>query len=359
MKICVATFYNIAHPGTVLQAYALCRTLTEMGHDAKLIKYPVRDTCPQAPLWTFGGICSRIYGTQKRVNGYAQFVAKHCPETSRGYRTADELRRDPPAADVYICGSDQIWNPKLTGGRPDPAYFLDYGDDAIMRISYAASCGGDTLSDANKDCIKRWLETFDVFSAREQDVAELIRELTGKEAVLVQDPTLLIEDWGTIATPTKPAEGYVLLYQLQKSPQVCAAAKEVAARLGRPLLNIDASPKFWTRPGKDVRPHSPQEWLGLFQNAAAVVTNSFHGTVFSILFHRPFFSIDLSGEKAKRAGRMRTLCVQLGLNGRFVSGNQPLPSIPIDWIEVDKKLEALRISSLEFLTQALECSSVQ
>lgn len=190
-------------------------------------------------------------------------------------------------------------------------------------------------------------------SAREQGVADLIGALTGRDAPLVQDPTLLVDDWASVARPLKPKGNYVLLYQLQKSPQVYAAARAVAARLGKPLLNIDASPKFWTRPGKCVRPQSPQEWLGLFQNAAAVVTNSFHGTVFSILFHTPFHSVALTGEKALRSERMKTLCERVGLGDRHIDGAGALPYDPVAWDAVDTKLEQLRSSSLDYLEQAL------
>lgn len=353
MKICIATFYKITHPGAVLQAYALCRKLNEMGHETKLIKYPERDAPAPVPFYSLDGLYSIYTKSKASVAGYTRFIAEHCSETSRGYRTAEELRNDPPVADVYICGSDQIWNPKLTGGHPDPTYFLDYGDDAIKRISYAASYGGDALSEAHKELMKKWLNRFDSYSVREVEGQELIHELTGKEASLVQDPTLLIEDWASMATPSKPEGSYVLLYQLQKSPQVHAAAEAVAKRLGKPLLNIDASPKFWTRPGKDVRPSSPSEWLGLFKNAAAVVTNSFHGTVFSVLFHRSFYCIDLIGEKAKRAGRMKNLCDQLGLNERFISGDDPLTFNNVNWVDVEKRLSILRKASEDYLREAI------
>ena len=353
MKVCISTFYNITHPGAVLQAYALCRKLNEMGHDARLIKYPERDAVERKFRLTPGDIYTRLIRKAERVDGYARFVAAHCPETDRGYRTIDELRQDPPEADAYICGSDQIWNPTLTAGQPDPSYFLDYGDDTVRRISYAASCGGAELSESHQSVIKGWINRFDSLSAREQGVVDLIRTLTGKDVPLVQDPTLLVDDWRSVAKPLKPKGSYVLLYQLQKSPQVYATAKAVAARLGKPLLNIDASPKFWSRPGKCVRPQSPQEWLGLFQNAAAVVTNSFHGTVFSVLFHTPFYCVSLIGEKAHRSERMRTLCDRVGLSNRHIDGDTSLPFDSVDWDAVDSKLDQLRTASLDYLERAL------
>lgn len=353
MKICIATFYNIPHPGAVLQAYALCKTLNSMGHDARLIKYPLPEEPKRPSLFSLEGVYDRLSRSMERSEGYAHFVTEFCPETSLGYASFSELKNYPPDADAYICGSDQIWNPKLTGGSPDPAYFLDYGGDGIKRISYAASHGGNILSDAHKVLMKGWLERFEAFSVREKEGKELIHELTGKDVALVVDPTLLIEDWKAVASPMKSEGSYVLLYQLQKSPQVHAAAQAVAKRLGKTLLNIEASPKFWTRPGRDVRPPSPREWLGLFQNAAAVVTNSFHGTVFSILFNRPFYSVSLTGEKAKRAGRMKDLCDQLGLGERFVSGDEQLLFDELDWITVNARLKELRASSLQYLEQAL------
>ena len=354
MKICVTTFYNICHPGAVLQAYALCRTLNELGHDARLVQFPATEPSRKRSRPTPQSIYAQLTGVAKKRVGYAAFVAGHCPLTEQAYGTFQALEKSPPVADAYICGSDQIWNPGLTGGKPGLAYFLAYGDPAIKRISYAASFGGAVLSPEHRKEIAGYLEKFDHLSVREAGGKKLVKELIGRDAKVVLDPTLLVEDWSSISRPIRKANSYVLLYRLQKSPEVFAAATEMARRLGKPLLNVDASLKFWTRPGRCVRPASPEEWIGLFQNAAAVVTNSFHGTVFSVLFHRPFFSISLTGEQAGRAGRMRDLCAQLGLEERFVSGAAPLPVADVDWGGTDERLQDLRRASLDDLNHALK-----
>jgi len=342
MKICITTFYNICHPGAVLQAYALCRTLRGMEHDVSLVQYPATNSSKQRLQLNSRSVYAMLTRVAKRRKGYATFVSEYCPQTMLAYETFADLSRNPPEADAYICGSDQIWNPKLTGGEPGPAYFLAYGDPSIRRISYAASFGGATLSVDHRRGIEGYLEIFDHLSVREEGGKQLVKELAGRDAEVVLDPTLLMDDWSSIAQPLRKPNSYVLLYQLQKSPEVYAAATAVSRKLGKPLLHMDASLAFWTRPGKCVRPVSPREWIGLFQNAAAVVTNSFHGTVFSIMFQRPFHSVSLTGDKAARADRMRDLCSRLGLQDRFVSEDKPLRWDDVDWVGVGSTLRGLQ-----------------
>lgn len=353
MKICVSTFYNITHPGAILQAFSLCKVMEGMGHEVCLVNYPAAGKGEPKPPLNLHSLYAQFAKSRKKRECYRRFVEERCNETSRAYTTYEDLKAYPPEAEAYVCGSDQIWNPSLTGGRPDPAYFLNFGDPSIRRISYAASYGGVSLSEEHTTTVKSMLQRLDHLSAREKEGQELTRKLTGREVELVVDPTLLFDDWNSVARPTRKRDSYVLLYQLQKSSAVYTAARQVARRMGKPLLNIDASMKFWDRPGRCVRPFSPDEWLGLFQNASAVVTNSFHGTVFSALYERPFHSISLTGEKAVRAERMRGLCEQLGLANRFVETGGELSFEEIEWASTRERVQQLRERSLSYLSYAL------
>ncbi len=349
MKICIATFYNITHPGAVLQACALSRTLEHMGHEASIVQYPIQS----ARNPSMNTVYSALTKVPQKQRAYRRFVTEYLRET-RAYRTVEELVADPPEADAYICGSDQIWNPRVTGGRPDPAYYLSFGEPSVRRIAYAPSFGGESISPEHQMAMKEYLQRFDALSSREMEGCEFVQNLTGRPAELVLDPTLLRDDWAELARPRQSKGSYVLIYQLQKSPGIYAAATSLARKLGKPLLNIDASLKLWTRPGKCVRPLDPAEWLGLIHNAAAVVTNSFHGTAFSILFKRPFYAVALTGHKARHFVRMKNLCGGLGLQERCVQGAEDhLGGADIDWDAVELRKNALRKSSFSFLERAL------
>ena len=150
MKVSLITFHFATSYGAVLQAYALCRVLTQAGHEVEIADYRP-ETMTNRPDWRR----DRFYGfhpahfewwlTRRR---FARFRTTFLPLSRKIYRTYAELQADPPDAEVYICGSDQIWNPQLTNGSLDPAYFLEYAPAGRRRIAYAASMGGTHLSPA-------------------------------------------------------------------------------------------------------------------------------------------------------------------------------------------------------------------
>jgi len=356
MKIKILTFFNVGNPGADLQAYALCRYLSQEGHEPELIDYR-----PQAIRQAKGpvaGLADSLPFLPKRLWGaYPGFHRDVCPDTGQRYEEYAQLRHDPPPADAYICGSDQIWNPKLLGGRVDPAYYLDFGPDRIRRISYAASFGGTTLSADQRDDARQLLQKLDYISVREKSGAEQVRDICGREAAITVDPAILVEDYGPVCANNREPGSYFLLYPVVKTKEAYTAALRAARAAGKPLLTIASSLRPWSVPGRPVRPRGLAEWLGLFKNADCVITNSYHGTICALHFHRPFVVVPLSGDISSRNVRLEELCAALGLEERVADGAgkdvKDAMKGRISWQQVEKGFAEKREHSKAFLREAL------
>lgn len=186
--------------------------------------------------------------------------------------------------DLFIAGSDQIWNFAITRG--DTAFLLDFVTDPQKKSSYAASFGFDYIDEAAKPVFARLLPQFTHLSVREQSGARLVKQITGKDVPVVLDPTLLLprEHWAAFAAQV-PSKGYVLLYLMNENDKIISFAKNLARQKGLPIRCLSSN----KLKGIPCVGGTPEEFVGYFQNAACVVTNSFHGLAFSINLHKEFF----------------------------------------------------------------------
>lgn len=357
MKIGIITFHFSINYGAILQAYALQKTLEKMGHEVEIIDYqPDYHVQRHNWTWRFGGLHVRNFVLPGLRKKFSDFSSRHLQFTPRTYCSLNELKQDPPAADAYICGSDQIWNPDLT--NLDPAYFATFGTQSIKRIAYAASFGKTSLTQTEKEAFKQCIQYIDHISIREQAGIDLANNVADVRAEWVLDPTLLMEDYEPITAPAPFRQKFVLMLNLQNNPLLNQAAEYVSNETGYPLVVLNnLSMKFWSLKGKRCYP-SPEGYLGLIKSAECVVTNSFHGTVFSVLFRKPFLTTSLSEAKADKNNRMTGLLASCGLTGRFINkfSNATISkalSEKIDWVQTNRSIETQRKSSLNFLNTAL------
>ena len=330
MKIGTVTFWDSEdNYGQLLQCFALLKFLKQNGYDPFLIKFKrvrIRSKLPKRILIgikmfmknpkeflkTIRFLKQQLDSEKKYVfidRKFSQFREKYIPSTKAVY-TETELFINPPLADVYICGSDQIWS----GGSP--TMFLQFVPKNKKRIAYAASFGGS--KPANLDEVSIFLKTFDYVSLREKSGVELCKQLGCATAELVPDPTLLLAPntyRDMIMDVQVGDEKYLLLYLLGNEipisvDSIFAFAKsnnlkiKYVASQGR----IDDYPKI-----------SPtiEEWIGLIDNATYVITNSFHGTVFCMLLNTPFLVIPLSGLRSKMNVRINDLLEKYGMKERI------------------------------------------
>ena len=294
MKTGILTFSNALNPGAVLQAFSLYKALEERGNTSRLIDYHCEAIdAMHRQKRVFGSglrLKERIFGAvynvvffPRRIR-YRRFVKKRMK--SEGPYTRETIAGADGVFDLYVTGSDQVFNLDLTGG--DTAYYLDFAHSG-KKVSFAAGVGN--IAPGNAQTIKQNLESFDGISVREKKGQEQLKALCGIDAEVVPDPVFLHtgEEWRKLLDlKEKKGKGYVLLYQLYESPSLYKVAEIAAAKYGLKTVVVTRALQTHHKVDRVVRNAGPREFLQLIAGADYVVTNSFHGTAFSIIFEKPF-----------------------------------------------------------------------
>ena len=297
MKICTITCQHAYNYGARLQTFALARFLQQQGYDVQVIDYRPDYMRNEVQLLFWPGLSIKQWGklilqfperlrAKRRQPYFDNFSKTYIPLTKRIYWSIDELRADSPEADVYIAGSDQIWNTEFHNGT-DPGYYLDFGDKSVRRISYAASFATPDILPSAREFVISNLDRFDAISVREHSALGIIKSL-GYTATEVLDPVFLLpkQQWQDLADNTGKAERYVLVYDFMNSPKVREQAKRVAAEKNLKIYTI--GDKRLRYADRNFIYASPLTFLGLIKHAAHIVSNSFHGTAFAMIFGIPY-----------------------------------------------------------------------
>ncbi|MGN0776127.1 MAG: polysaccharide pyruvyl transferase family protein [Candidatus Ventricola sp.] len=361
MKIKTITCHDVYNVGASLQAYALEQYLTEQGHDVEIIDYKpdylsrhyslsvVSNPRFDRPLVRQAYLLAKLPGRLKarfggRKRNFDLFKQSMLHVTAKRYDSAAALRADPPEADAYIAGSDQIWNPLFPNGK-DEAFFLAFVPDGRKRISYAASFAVEALSGENRTRMKPWLEKLDAVSVREASGVRLLESM-GLQGVQVCDPVFLLtrEQWAALAVQQS---GGVLVYDFDSSEQVQRMADALSESLSKPIVSVFPMPHA----AQVCRDMGPREFLGAVASADVVLSNSFHATAFALLFHKDFFVVE---RREKINTRMRDLLASVGLPNRMIrSAEEIADAEPIDWEQVDYRLLRIVEHSSAFLRNSL------
>ena len=349
-KAGIVTFHCVPNYGAALQAYALFQNLKKYYDDVKVIDY-----CPDCLLSDYKTF---DFSGPKAIIGSA-LTAPACVRKKRKFKrfVSERMDLEPwPAADKALhsydsvfCGSDQIWNSEITKGI-DPMYFADCFPGTVVKASYAASIGKSALSDADCKAMLSLVSRLNRISVREPEAADLIEKLTGNRPEVVVDPTILAgkDLFAPIVRPLRDRP-YVLYYQLaRKDSRALSLAEKIARYKNLDLVGLcgNRAPQIGKRHDV-ICDAGPEEFVSLIAGADYVVTDSFHGTVFSLLFHRPFASIP----KATRGGRITNLLDIVGLMVRYTDRfDKDVLLRDIDWGEVDNSLAREREVSEHFVT---------
>lgn len=374
MKLAVMTWYHYRNYGTALQAAALTSILRDLGHEPQMIRYTpcgYYRTVPDYSIPVFG---RRIYRKIRKgptgtgVGGghfcdgrkdflFENFLNQHIRFTDT-CPTAADLERLNDRFDAFVCGSDQIWSPLAF----DPKYYLNFVHDSAKKIAYAPSMGVEKIEDPYiRTEIASLLKQFGTLSIRETAGQKLIRQLSGRDAPVVLDPTLLLtaEDWeARFHLRQQTTEPYLLVYMLGCSDEHWDIIRRTAAHLGLRLRIIPVFKNDLSRTGCVAEPVGPEEFLRLFYNSAYVCTDSFHGMIFSLLFHKPFtaFSRFRKTDTQNQNSRIMHLLNMVGMRNRLLSENQwqgIAEAVP-DFLPVDSILSERRRQSLAYLDEALQ-----
>jgi hypothetical protein len=367
MKVGILTFHRAHNYGAALQAYALQQKIDSLGHDPLIVDY--RPTYIENQYRYFSLIPRR----RKRLTGNA--VLQHLllsaynldvsvrKKRHFGAFAKECFRLSPPMEhgagglvdvdiDACVCGSDQIWNPSITGGL-DPVFFgLFPASKPFRRVSYGASIGWAEIGSAHEERLTALLEGMDWVSVREDRAKALVERCTTRPVHHVLDPCLLLDrdQWDCVAATPQLHESYLLVYQVIRYPEVSEIARQIAARLGLRIVEIAYTRSRHSGGMLQVLGCGPREFLGYFRNAAFVVTNSFHGTAFSIIYRKNFYVVP-----HKTVGsRMASLMNALRLSERLVHDLAEIdPLAETDYERVIPLLEIHKKWSEQFLTKAL------
>lgn len=362
MKIGILTFHCAHNYGAVLQCYALQETLKGMGHDVEIIDYRPEYLIKPYDVFNSKRLSSptilgclkkclqEIIVFPKRLKRYKAFSHFIGYKLNLSERVVEN--NIPAKYDVYIMGSDQIWNPKITRGF-DAVYLGDFthAESNSRYVAYAASMAVTELDGPSKCYLSNALSNFNAISVRERQLAPLLQPLTKNKIAVVLDPTLLAdpEIWENVTEGPHIKGKYVLVYQIRRDVNILRIANEIAAQLDASVVEI-ANPNIHTNNYKFVSA-SPEEFVELFKNASCVVTTSFHGTAFSVIFHRSFYFVKLGGELDIRSENLLTT---IGLGDRMITKDSSPMFSEIDYSIADMKLLQLKQFSLEYLTRSLQ-----
>lgn len=378
IKIGIITIVKTNNYGAELQALALQKKLCLMGFKAEIIDYlfyknkghkrekcsmpfypyPIKKKIKEYILPLYETIKSIPYWrTQKnREKSFIEFHKKNTIFSPQCYHSYSELYKNPPIYDVYCVGSDQVWNPGcFTNLNP---YFLSFAPEGKRRISYASSFGVKELPASAKKQYSRLLQGLDSISVREDAGVEIVKVVSGRNATKVVDPTLLLTktEWKTIAKYDKEPNGkYILLYVLKDSEYIKQTALTLRDKTGLQIVRICKGAFKQDKPSDDIIDiidAAPDDFLGLIEKAEIVLTNSFHGTVFSILFERDFYTI--LKRNVENNSRQTSLLNALHIDRIRYEDTEFVSGPDIDYRKCETAINSLKASSEQYLINAIE-----
>lgn len=328
MKVAIITCSGAQSYGAVLQTYATQKFVEKLGHTAEIINYSPEYVVKSHKVLYIGDdtykrnifvrIAYLLYtgpSRFKRKRMFHKFLNRFIHFGKKVFVTNEELNNCTPVADVYICGSDQIWNINFPNGT-DPAYYLGFVKGK-PKYSYAASMAlqKDAIPFSFYKFLSERLADFSGISVREDIAVDIIQPYVKQKIEHVLDPVFLldVEDWDKLessAESTLKNEGYILMMPMGDGLNVHKTAIKYKEKMGLPLYNITFSQKRVAGVDKCFNACSPQMFLRLIKNAKLVVTNSFHGTAFSIIYNRNFICCQIPGTSSRIESLLRSFSME-------------------------------------------------
>lgn len=360
MKTLTLTFHHTTNYGATFQAYALQRRILSLGHSNLLFEYPdSKKYYFKIPLFKPKLAIRNLYINytlfirkkehNELSNSFKRFKKNNMYLTSV-FNSLDDLRQNTPDVDCLITGSDQVWNMN-SNSNFKPAYFLDFGDENMIRFSYAASIEKLNYTEDQKQQVKRWLSKFKGISLREESAKEYIESFTEYKCERVLDPVFLLtkEEWIKVSKEPRLKEPYILCYQVLSNVNMQNVVNELKKRTGYPIVSICNSSHKWINSDYSFFDVSPEEFLGFYNKASIIVSSSFHGTALGVIFNKPTYSLI----KNVSSNRVTDLMTKLNLKEFLITkGNElPEPIIDVDKLKTDIDDEINK--SLDFLKKML------
>ncbi|WP_339837916.1 polysaccharide pyruvyl transferase family protein [uncultured Flavobacterium sp.] len=366
MKIKTITCHEVYNHGASLQEYALLTHLNSVGHDAETIHYkpfflsnhfkfwsvanPKYDKLFLKQLYLLLKFPGRLLDLRRKKN-FDLFSKKHIATGKTLYKNNDELKKNLPIADAYICGSDQIWNSFFLNGK-DPAFYLDFVPIDKLKISYAASFATDAIDNNLKPFVKEKISRINAISVRETSGVKILNELGINNVLQVLDPVFLLSKEYWRDTFIKDiGSNYIFVYDSDNNQQLKKIAQKIAKQENYKIYTVDKHIKY---ADKNFYFEAPDCFLSLILHSKLVLTNSFHALSFSLIFNKKFLVFN---RLEKINTRMRDLMILTKTDYLLISEENNieinLDQIVVDYNVVNNIIENKVNESKLFLEKAL------
>lgn len=353
-KVIISTFNNsLNNYGAIFQSYALSKTVEKMGHDPRFLTVQHRvvknyvepnKTLKRKIKEKISRFLSKSTQTERieRAKKFKAFINKN--QNQIYYKTLENLAANPPIADIYISGSDQVWNPKSLHEE----LFLSFAPDNAVLASYAASMGTETVPERNKELFAKYIARYDAVSVREDTMINIIESYTNKPIKQHVDPVFLLkkEEWEKLAVPyTKlKYKKYILMYLIEFDRKCIREFKKLKKQTGLPIVLVTLNGIRRRFANQVVFDASPEEFLYLLSGAEMVVASSFHGSALSVIFNKPF--ITLSGKD--KPTRIESMLRHFGLEKQN-NAEITFENANVDFQKINCQIEKDYKESIEYL----------
>lgn len=365
MKISIITLHRAQNYGSVLQTFALQHKLEELGHNAEILDYHperytnkgwlkrLKDKSPKFknPLILLAAKALIYPSYLRKGKVFNAYVNKYLHLNPTKFATNEEAKNLLFDSNAYCTGSDQVWNSHWNE-CVEKALYLDFVPKGKLIFSYAASVGLSELPKDEIEVTRQLLEKYEYLSVREDTGVEILKSLGRQDAVQSLDPTLLLtkEDWNKYTSDKYSDKQYILTYNLHHDPEIDNYANALSKKYGVPVWNISYNWHDVVRKGHLCWCPSVEDFLGLIKHAKFVVADSFHATVFSIIFEKSFVTI--TPEIA--SSRISSILNLLGIGDRNLNKfvDISVMETPIDYKAVKEKLAMEQKVSMDYLCNA-------
>ena len=365
-KVGIVTIHSYKNYGSVLQAYATQREYEKRGYQAEIINFIRENSADKNYVrWIVQSDKQFSHNLPKRVAAWCiiwfsfrkfkrvinAFIKDYLHVVGKEMYEEKELYTFGKDYDIYCTGSDQVWNSKCNGNQIVGPYYLNFVSKENIKVAYSASFGKDSLEKWEEERVKELLAEYDLISVREKSGIQILAEMDIKNYMNVLDPTLMLnrQEWQSIMQGYKVSGKYILVYQICKNKQMDEFIKRIAKSKKMKVLRIGIRFDHALRYGKTAMMPTVSQFLYLIDHAEFIITDSFHGTAFSINFHKNFIVIN----ERQYNERIYNILNILGIEDRLVMDYQENGVLdnPIDYYVVEKKLMEQRKQTDIFFEQ--------
>lgn len=366
MKIGIITYHRAENYGSVLQAYALSRYLSKMGHKVELIDFHTKKQDQMYTLFEpikdvmslIRNVYSALYYPKNKLKKYRfkKFVENILPIGKYELNEFSDLSILNKEYDYFICGSDQVWNTQCYDFNS--AYLLDFVKNKEKCISYAPSIGTDSINYEYAHMFKNNLSKFHAISMREEKGAKCLENILKRKISVVPDPVLLLEEieWNVLMNDTLPKEKYIFCYFIGNVDGMRSFAESLRKKTGYKLIVVNNSLRDISYKYSKMYSAGPQEFLTLLKNCEYVCTDSFHATVFSLIFHKKFWTFTGVGGSSTKS-RIENILKKAHLEERMLNFEYDKKEDylkEINYVQVDEYIKKYISIGKDYLKRSLE-----